>query len=346
MFRQRLTAGLALLLLVAPTFAFVPVYAVAGLVNRSLLIGDSKASAVTTYEFQFDLTLGGSLGSIRYEFCANNPLPFQPCTVPSGLDISSATLTSQTGETGFIIDPLSTANDLLLSRIPSAATPQTVTYDFSGVVNPDTGPATYYVRVLTYASLNGTGPTTEEAGLAFAITTDFSVTAYVPPYLLFCVGITISSHNCATASGDSINFGTLSSASPKFATSQMAGSTNGVGGIAISVIGTTMTSGINTIDALTTRGPSIAGFNQFGINLRDNVAPNVGINPNGPGTILAVGNYNVPDEFVFNSGDQIANSPLSTEFNTLTASYIVNIDANQDPGVYTSTITYVATATF
>lgn len=343
---RRLTAGLALLLLlVAPVLRLGSVYAVSGLSNRSIRLGDSRISISTSYDFQFDLTIAGNLGSIRFEFCSNDPLPLEPCTAPSGFDISGAALSNQTGETGFVIDPATTTNDLLLSRAPSAAITQTVTYDFSSVINPDTA-GTHYVRVLTYATNDGTGVSTEEAGLAFAIIGDFTVSAFVPPYLQFCVGITITSHNCATATGDAINFGTLTANSPKFATSQMAGSTNGVGGLAITLIGTTMTSGVHTITALNTRGPSIPGFSQFGLNLRDNSSPNVGINATGPGTIVPIGNYDVVNEFVFNNGDQIANSPLSTEFNTLTASYIVNINEDQPPGVYTSTLTYVATATF
>ena len=347
MYKRLVTAGLALTLLLAPVFHFFqPAYAAAGLPNRSITIGNSRASAVTTYDFQFDLTVGGTLGSIRFEFCSNDPLPFELCTIPSGFDISGAVIDGQSGETGFTVHGSTNPNNLILTRVPLALTPQTVSYDTSNVVNPDVGPATYYIRVYTYAADDGTGPTTEEGGLAFAITDDFGVTAFVPPFLEFCVGITITSNSCATASGDSINFGTLTPDSVRTATSQMTAGTNGVGGVSIAVIGTTMTSGVHTIDALNAPSPSSPGVNQFGINLRNNASPNVGANPTGIGTTVPVGNYNIPNQFTFNTGDQIANSPLSTNFNTLTASYIVNVHEDQNPGVYTSTITYVATATF
>lgn len=336
---------LALLSIAVPVLYVSPIYSISGLDNRSLLLGTSVASAITTYSFQFDLTVGGNLGSIQFEFCSNDPLPLTPCTPPAGFDISSATLVGQTGETGFSIDPSVTANDLLLTRVPAAAVPQTVSYTFDLVQNPSAA-ASYYVRLMTFATADGSGSTTEEAGLAFAITDDFNVTAFVPPYLTFCAGITITSSDCSNSSGSLIDFGILDANQVSSATSQVNGATNGVGGLAISIIGTTMTSGIHTIDALSMRDTSDPGTNQFGINLRDNSNPNNGINPSGPGTVVPVGDYNIPNEFAFNNGDQIANSPLSTDFSKLTVTYIVNVDPNQDPGAYTSTITYVATATF
>jgi hypothetical protein len=267
------------------------------------------------------------------------------CVPPTGFDISGATLDSQTGETGFTIDGSTTANDLLLTRVPAAATPQTVTYNFSGVINPDTV-GSHFVRLLTYPTADGTGPSTEEAGIAFALTEDFNVVAFVPPYLDFCTGITITANSCLTATGDAIDFGILNESSTRTATSQFNAGTNGVGGVAITVIGTTMTSGIHTIDALDTRGPAATGTNQFGLNLRNNSSPNVGAEPTGPGSTAAVGDYGFVNQFAFNSGDLIANSPISTDYSTVTVSYIVNVDEDQNPGVYTSTLTYVATATF
>lgn len=346
MSRRLVAAGLTLLLLATSVFRIEPVSAAPGLPNRSITIGSSQGGVTTDYDFQFDLTIADTLGSIRFEFCSNNPLPFQACTAPIGLDVSGVTLANQSGEIGFVVDGATTVNDLLLSRAPAVLTPQTVSYDFDDAVNPD-NIGSYYVRVITYASNDGTGPSTEEAGLAFAITTDdFNVSAFVPPFLEFCVGINITSHNCATATGNAIDFGILSPDAVRSATSQMTAGTNGVGGVAISVIGTTMTSGVHTISALTNPTPSDPGANQFGINLRNNSAPNIGANPTGVGTTVPLGDYNLPNQFAFNTGDVIANSPMSTDFNTLTASYIVNVDEDQNPGVYTSTITYVATATF
>jgi hypothetical protein len=284
------------------------------------------------------------MGSIQFEFCQEDPLPFEPCTPPAGFDISGATLASQTGETGFIIDPGVTPNNLLLTRVPVVAAPQTVTYSLSSIDNPS-NIGSQYIRIYTFASNDGSGASIEEAGLVYATTEGLGVDVFVPPFLLFCVGITVSA-DCSSATGSQIDFGTLSSNSPRTATSQMAGATNGVGGMSVSVIGTTMTSGINTILALSSRGPSVPGSGQFGLNFRNNSNPNVGVNPAGSGTAVPTTDYNVVNQFKFNNGDVIANSPLPTRFNVLTASYLVNIANGQAPGVYTSTLTYVALATF
>lgn len=345
--KYRLIASVALVLLTSavPVFQFQPAEAL-GLNNRSLELGTSAPSVTTTYSFQFDITFNSNLGSIYFEFCSNSPIPDDVCTPPADFDISSATLTDQTGETGFSIDPGVTDNTLLLTRAPAIATPQTVTYEFTGVANPSTPNTTNYVRLSTYSTDDGSGAVVEDGGIAFAINDDFSITAFVPPFLQFCVGLTISANDCSTATGNLINFGILESAAPAVATSQMAGATNGADGLAITVLGTTMTSGVHTIDALSTRDNSVPGTSQFGINLRNNSVPNVGSDVSGPGTTNPVGDYNVVNEFAFNSGDTVASSPLPTDFDTLTVSYLVNVDPDQEPGVYTATMTYVATATF
>jgi hypothetical protein len=340
-----ITIWLVLLLIAAPVLFTVKIQA-AGLNNRSVLIGSSTPGITTTYTFSFDITSVTNLGSIQLQFCSNSPLASEPCVPPAGFDISTATLDTQTGETGFIIDPGVTANDLLLSRIPVLATPQPVLYEFSGVINPSTPNATNYVRVFTFASTDGTGPSTEDGGLAFAILEDFSVSAYVPPFLQFCVGVTITGNDCSTASGNLIDFGILSTGSASVGYSQINGATNAFGGLGISMIGTSMTSGINVIPGLASPTVSLPGSSQFGLNLRANGGGLGGANPSGPGTTLPTLDYNSPNQFTFNNGAVIAASPLSTDFSTLTATYLVNISPVQKPGVYTATITYVATASF
>jgi len=338
---------LALLLLtVAPVLHVHRVEAVEGLFNRRLTLESSLVDANTRYLFQFDYTIAANIGSLHIEFCTNTPIPYEPCTIPSGLDVSAVALDTQTGETGFSIDGgNSDANNIVLTRAPAMVTPQTSSYNFSNAVNPDTA-GTYYVRLYTFASIDATGPSTEEAGIAIAIIEGLGVSAYVPPFLQFCVGVTITGVDCLTATGSFLDFGTLSENTARTATSQMAAGTNGVGGVSISMIGTTMTSGINTIPGLNVRSPSNVGTSQFGLNLRNNSSPNVGIDEVGAGTIAPTTDYNVVNRFTFRDGDVVANSPISTEFSTMTSSYIVNIDPNQAAGVYSTTLTYVATATF
>ena len=340
---------LVLLLSAVPVFDIQEVSAAPGLPNRSLTLETSEISEAGAYTFQFDITSAANLGSIQFEFCSNNPLPFEPCTPPTGFDISTAVFGAgdQTGETGFTIDGgATTANDLLIVRGAAApATPQTVSYTFDPTTNPDTV-GSYFVRLYTFSSIDGSGASVEEAGIAFAVEEDFTVTAFVPPFLEFCVAINIPNPDCLTATGSFADLGELSETNTRAATSQFATATNGVGGVAVSVLGTTMTSGVNVIPGMSTRAASSTGTSQFGLNLRDNATPNVGIDSIGLGTIVPTGDYNVPNQFTFRDGDTIAVSGISTNFNRLTASYIVNVNSSQAPGVYTTTLTYVATATF
>ena len=64
----------------------------------------------------------------------------------------------------------------------------------------------------------------------------------------------------------------------------------------------------------------------------------------------AAAGYNTVDNFKFVTGDIIANSANGsagpTNAQIFTASYIVNVAGNQASGTYTSTLTYICTATF
>jgi hypothetical protein len=157
--------------------------------------------------------------------------------------------------------------------------------------------------------------------------------------------VTVSA-NCSSASGDRINLGNLSTGSTKAGTSQFAGGTNSPSGYTVFIQGTTMTSGNNTIKALSVQTPSFPGNNQFGINLRDNSLPNVGTNTSGSGSATPMANYNTANQYKYLNGEAIARSTLPSDYNRMTVSYIININDSQPPGVYASTFTYLATATF
>jgi hypothetical protein len=107
-----------------------------------------------------------------------------------------------------------------------------------------------------------------------------------------------------------------------------------------------MTSGNNTIQAMSSRGPSSQGTSQFGLNLRNNSNPNVGGDVTGVGTGAPTTEYSFSNQFKFVNGDTVAQSTLSSDYNKYTTSYIVNIDSNQPGGYYSTTLTYVAFASF
>lgn len=336
----------ALLLSGAVPFAAIEQTAYsADLYNRSLSLSTSAPGSPASHTFTFNIVTAGVLGSIEFEYCSNDPFIGGPCTAPAGLSLSGASLGAQLGEIGFIIDPSSTVNKFILSRAPVPATPQPATYRFDNVINPSTLGQTVYVRLSTYASNNATGPRIDTGAVVLSTSGGLGTVVYVPPFLIFCVGITVSP-NCSSSLGSNIDLGELSTTTPRVATSQFAGATNDPGGYSTSIIGITMTSGNKTIPALAVPSPSSPGNSQFGINLRANTVPVVGQNPAGVGTAAVSPNYNSPNLFMFQNGSQLISSSTTTDFNTFTVSYLVNIGAAQSPGVYNTTATFVATAAF
>jgi hypothetical protein len=338
--------ALALLLGAVPAFSmFGPKVRAADLTQRSVLLGTSVPSAVTTHQFSFNIATASVLGSIQFQYCANSPLFTEPCVAPAGLSLSAASIINQSGATGFSIHPNSTVNNLILTRVPAGALPQPVGYTFDSVTNPSTPNTVFFVRISTYATDDASGAITDKGSLAFSTAGGLGTQAYVPPFLEFCVGVTVAP-DCSSTSGSSIDLGELSTTFPKTATSQFAGATNDPGGFSASIMGTTMTSGNNTIPAMAAPTASVPGTSQFGINLRANASPTVGQDPTGVGTSVPNGQYANPNQFAFVSGSQLSASPLPTEYNVFTVSYLVNIASGQAPGVYAMTATYIATAAF
>jgi hypothetical protein len=148
--------------------------------------------------------------------------------------------------------------------------------------------------------------------------------------------------------GTTVDFGDFSPQATKTGTSVMQASTNAANGYNITVNGTTLASGVNTIPALAAQAASIVGTSQFGLNLRTNATPAVGADPSNPsgGTGTYTASYGTSNQYRFVTGDAVATAALPTNATTYTSSYIVNIGGSQAAGVYTSTMTYICTANF
>ncbi|MBI4033447.1 hypothetical protein HY379_00430 [Candidatus Saccharibacteria bacterium] len=316
------------------------------LTNRSIEVSTAQPSATASHTFEFVLPSTTTLGSIVFLYCENSPLISESCSAPPGLDVLSASLSGQTGNTGFSVDGASsTANKLVITRTAAAGAIITSRYIFDSITNPSTAGSTEFVRITTYASTDGSGSFTDNGTVAFATVSPFSVGANVPPFLQICVAITVAP-DCTTSSGDRINLGTLSKSQVKAGTSQFTVGTNSISGYTVFAQGTTMTSGNNAISALASPTPSFPGNNQFGINLRNNSIPNVGSDPFGAGSGTPTADYDTPNLYKYSSGDSVAQSTLPSDYNRMTVSYVVNVNSSQPPGVYASTFTYLATATF
>lgn len=318
----------------------------AELSDRSVTVSTAVPSAVSTEYIQVTLGSVTPLGSIELQYCSNSPLVEDPCIAPAGLSLNSASLTNQTGNTGFTIDSTdSTVNTIVLSRTAALASAVPSNYTFSNVINPSAANQTTYIRITTYESADATGQYIDKGSVAFSTSPNLSVGAYVPPFLNLCVGVTVTT-DCTQASGTNLDMGLLSSQTTGAVTSQLSASTNSVNGYSIYVLGTTMTSGNNVISANSLPATSQKGTSQFGINLRHNTAPNMGEDPSGIGVATPSPGYNSPNYFSFVPGSEIANSHESTNFNRMTVTYITNVNSNQPVGIYSTTLTYLASTQF
>ncbi|MDZ7786015.1 MAG: hypothetical protein U5L95_02730 [Candidatus Saccharibacteria bacterium] len=339
-----------ILLIAALAFGLVPLFlavrvSAATLGERSVRITNPRPGESADHLYGFEYPSASNIGSVAFEFCDNSAVFDGPCTPPAGFNADTASLVYQDGETGYGIHPNTTVNRLVISRPPAAVTPGAANYVFENIVNSQDANNTVYVRIHLHASDDGTGPTVDFGAVAFSTSQYISVDAYVPPYLLFCAALTVNP-DCTTSQGNYIDFGELESNLPSTATSQYSGATNDDSGYTVSVHGTTMTAGNNVIPALESQGPSVPGSGQFGINLRNNTNPNVGINPSGPGNATASGNYATPNLYRFRTGDVLSSAGISSSYDLFTVSYVVNVESDQPPGIYATTLTYVALASF
>ena len=390
----RLLAGLGSLVPVAGLIlqAALPgeVSAATQITARSLTLeagatdGGSKPGGTVKHLFSFTLSdLTDSIGSIKFQYCTT------AASVPSGIgcvapgsgggteipvSTQNAALLNQTGVTGFTSlqavqgadDAADTVyNEFILERTAASAiggsTPVPVTYELGSIINP--GPAqTFFVRITTYSSLDGSGTALEAGTVAAATSTQINLSGTMPESLVFCAGATVGLNgggvpDCSTVTTGNVSFNKLfSPTDTATATSQMAASTNAGSGYVITVNGSTLTSGSNTITAMGTAAGSTQGISQFGMNLKDNTTassnPAVGteVAPVSNGTNYngqAAAGYNTVDTFKYVSGDPVANSnSLGTDAQIFTSSYIVNVPGSQPAGNYTTTLTYICTPTF
>lgn len=314
--------------------------------GRQDMVSDSSPSAVATHEFAFTTSnTGVPVGSISLEFCSNNPIIGDACVAPSGLDVSGVTIGSQQGELGFSVSGLTTANRIILTRAALLPTGVASRYRLDNIINPN-ATGSYYVRIQTYTSTDATGTDIESGGVVFAIVTNLTLSTEVPPYLTFCTSVTITGLDCSSANSYLIDLGEFSPSKTTSASSELVVASNAANGFSVTMSGTTLTSGNNTIPALSGAG-SAQGTSQFGINLRSNSSPAIGADPTGPGVLAQVtAPYDIPNSYRFQNGDIILSSIGSSDLKKFTMSYVVNVGPSQPAGYYAATMTYICLANF
>lgn len=318
----------------------------AQLQQRSLAVANNEPGQTSRYVISMTIVDDSvDLGSVKAEFCENTALFEIACTAPDGFDITTASLASQTGTSGFTIDPASTANDLRLTRAPGPQPAGPISFVLDGVRNAN-DPGSQYARYSTFQSADTSGTATDQGSVAYVLNPDFFVNSEVPPYLALCLGVTVIGVDCTTAQGNYVNLGELSTVRPATGQTQVVIATNAANGYSLIVGGSTMISGNNSIPPLNTPTASAIGLSQFGINARLNSAPVAGSEPQGPGSGQPTSDYGQANRFVYRAGDVIASDGGVEDYRKYTITYLVNISRNQPPGVYSSTFTYTGIGNF
>jgi hypothetical protein len=287
-----------------------------------------------------------AVGSVDLLFC-NDPIPYNPCVTPTGLNVSNAQLSQEVGENGFSILSKS-ANHIVLSRLPSMITSAgQSSYTFDDIVNPTDTSQAFSIRIRSHGSTNATGSQIDFGSVRGEVTDAVTIETQVPPMLIFCLAQEVEDNCTSTNENYYTDMGQLSSKSTLTAQSQMAVGTNASGGFAITANGIPMSAGTSVIDSPTTPTQSVQGTNQFGINLVANNSPTVGDDPEGAwANAVTAPDYSIPNHYKYVSGDVVAYSPNVSLMKKFTVSYIVNSNENLRAGVYTTTITYIASGRF
>ncbi len=332
--KKHLLLGIAAVLAIAGFIpAFTGVASAAQIVSRSVTLGTSAASAVTTYTFNFDAG-ATTLQSVAFQACTTAS---GACSTPGSFSVTGSSLASQPtglGAASGWTASTATAGELRLSNASNATAPgATQTVSFTGVTNPAATNSTFFFRITTHS--NATWSAAVDTGTVATSTAGLvTVTAAVDETLTFTLGTS------------SVPLGTLTTAATASGTSTMSASTNATTGYTIVVNGTTLTSGGNTITALGSPTAAAVNNKQFGINLMANTTPSVGTAVSGAGSGTAATGYNTANSYKFVTGDTVASAGAPTNTNTFTVSYIANIDGVTAPGAYQTILNYVATANF
>lgn len=334
------------LLLVLFVFS-VPAGASTRFENRSLYMQSTLPEVITTYKLSLDFMTIAPVGSLDMLFC-ESPIPYEPCVTPPGLDVASATLSDQTGETGFSILTQS-ANHITLTRTPMViqGPGSRSTYTFEGVRSPqDTGKA-FAIRLRSHSTSNATGAQIDFGSVRGQVGDGITIQTQVPPMLIFCVAQQVNEDCDVTNETFFTDMGNLSEESTLTAKSEMAVGTNASGGFAITVNGSPLAAGTSVIDAPSVPTVNTPGKNQFGINLVENGDLNLGSNPEGDwANAIPAAGYGEPNKFKYVPGDVVAYSPNVSLMKKFTVSYIANASPELRAGVYTTTINFIASGRF
>lgn len=360
--------------------------------EREIRMSTSEASATgATYRADFDITTAGNLGGIVITFCEDSPIIGDTsCDMPTGLSLSATFANANAGTldlsgwTAAVSNQSSTGTGdntfTLTNTTPvTAAGTDSVSFEMTGVSNPD-ATGTFYARIMTYESAaNATGytlanpeaggPIVDAGGIALSTADQITIEAKVQERITFCVYTSATNYDdCVVNADDPVILGdtngVLSSSAPSIAKDAKYNITTNAGnGATIRMKGSTLESGSFSIDAIgaTAVASDVNNVEQFGLcTYRDTGGGATGLTAVAPyndggceGTTdgQGLGNDNSAlfafdtTEFASTYGQSIATKDAGN-FSTGVLVFLANINDVTEPGIYTTTLDFIATGRY
>ena len=356
------------------------VFATPNLVTSRLIrMSDStQGTANVTYHVSFNSIATGNTQAIIIDFCDNSPiLNDGTCTGPTGFALGTPSVANQSSTAGCNISTFTTASSSLsthtlelsaAAQINFTSSSCAVSFDITTVTNPTTADHEFYGRIYTFdtkAHADGyaagtvytaTG-TLDAGGIALSTASNVNVTGKVQEQLTFCVYQT----SCGTAANITLGTNGVLSATTSYVdkNAKYDIQTNAGSNAAVTIKGPTLTSGANTIPAIT-GSPAVysAGTSQFGMCTYESAGANLTPNANYIGTNGGNNCTNTTQgvsgdgtaKFYYAGagstyGDTVASASAGAS-STGVLAMLGSTSTSQTAGVYTTTLIMIATGTF
>lgn len=358
-----------IILLTTLTALIVPVYylsaskAQAGAFTQTkVMIGNSQASAVTTYNFYFTVAATTAIKQIDIKFCTQAGAWADTCTAPTGFSDSSSTRAGDNITGSGRTDSAPAANQFrTVITTPSTQNPTTVSYQMANVTNPSTTNTTFYTRVITWSDTGTTQIDYGQQAFAILTSTSLAVSATVNPNLTFSLAAatsgTVNNATITVTSGTSastIPLGTLASGAPSIAAHDATVTTNAGNGYTVTASASAtppLVSGANDIDAFT----------------GTNASPATWSSPNGSSANVNTGYFGYTTEdstlgtgtaarFTSSGGNKWAGTTITGEEVIYSATGVSSqttrlgwqgeVNSLQPAGSYTGAVVLIATPTY
>lgn len=345
-------------------FAVNQVKATANNYNRSIKMSSAKPSAAaTTYTVTFTVDSSYSLRTFVVDFCSNSPLAGQSCTAPTGFTVgvsptvSNLLINGSTPGGTWTATSLNSGRTLVYSGSAGTAVVagNVVTFDVTSVVNPSTI-GSFYGRILTYSiaspsySATATDVFEEFGGTALSTASSIGFVFQIPETLQFCVYKTTCGDNPALALGHGAN-NVLDSTQIDTAVAKLSVATNAQGGVTIFGYGSSLKIPGKTIAPINggtgVQAAMTAGTEAFGFK----ISPTTGAIAAGTcyadtgGNDYCFDNNMVPP---ITTGVAVTqqSSPGPINNSVLTVTFAATASTSTPAGIYTTVISFVASATF